>query len=1280
MEEFLDFLHQIQYKSRFKEIGLIKIHCPFIISKISGYKEIKRKIMEVIKMDIAAARPFTESLVCTQEIEDFINNWGRDTSTNVSYYMDNWIQISKWKKIIGDIPSEGVEYQRIIIDPRPLKQYLVIAPKQLFNTILSMLQTRMEEEVMNVKKELMTLYKSLDQIPNTLNVYIDQVNSAKYLEEKTHHFTDRIEQTENLASLCKEEKINIPLSVEMQVKDLSPLFIELKNLCKVSQKRIKENKGNMEKIIQSSSSMLSLKIKGFEDKYRSTYLSDKVKLNDTRTTLEELEKRASAISEIYNKVLVYNDFLTILNTDLTEETDKDKEPDESRLSIHCMEDYKRVSKLHSQTMTLWNIIHYWRIHQLECYNTPFVQLKIEKVLTVINKVNNFFDRRLVDFELINKESIQLCDIILNEMQDILAILDFSKSLRKKSIRTRHWMSIVALIQKPNFMNMTFTLIDLKNSKIQRFHTQINEILAQADSELGFEKMVEKIENEVGEMRLKLEPFEQIANTYILVDYEIIGGLIEDYIIMLEGAEENVHALYVKREIKELLDTLQIMQKVFQKWVEAQRKWLYLQPIFGNESLQDFLPKDFEQFKTTEQIYYNIMQAAYKNPRAKANLTLKMRHQIFEEIIGYLERIHKSVDEYLETKRLSFPRFFFLSNTQFLMLLSLLSSRKDVRAYLPSLFPGVQNLLLSGGIVSNTLPVPPFPEEEDPKPGYVTGGNITDLHLNSRQIEGPPEVSHVFGLISDYEELLPFQSPVEMGNRAGEVWMQEVERQMQTTIVQLINYAIASFPVQALDEWILDYPQQVILTTIHLILTHEISELFDNKIAEQEAEEEEEGNRGHRGDNQRHSNRHIKVQEEGKVDIGGSNNLGVMSVQNSILDDTDLDLAEEYRVKINKLDVEYAGQHEHVLTTEQKEEKERMLFIHNLFGNDINATFFTGVQKDSLMEQLQEKSLRGLYLRLLFWIQQISKNLLCPRENSEFSQVFRLTGSRKMIVRSIVVMLIGMRDMVTELEYKSISTHDAYDWEKHIRMNWNAEDNSCKVECGGFGLWQHNEYIGPRQRLYITPNTERYFVFISAALREKSGVLFKCIPAQEYGGIIFEEFAGICTTALQSFQCNEQLSMRVLMQILNGAALGSVWVLFEHINRLLPLILQTLNKEIQMVQQQFIIAELAADNTREEAEEDPKDPQQGAALPSVKGKSSKILSNVNTMSLSKRAFNGSGSAGWKSGNIYFLIYIYSGRTRRRENTESPSKWIANVGSRRIEDKSFESPNAYRIQNT
>jgi hypothetical protein len=50
--------------------------------------------------------------------------------------------------------------------------------------------------------------------------------------------------------------------------------------------------------------------------------------------------------------------------------------------------------------------------------------------------------------------------------------------------------------------------------------------------------------------------------------------------------------------------------------------------------------------------------------------------------------------------------------------------------------------------------------------------------------------------------------------------------------------VASFPKQSLDEWILDYPLQTILTTVHLILTHEINELFDDTQHPNQAKREE----------------------------------------------------------------------------------------------------------------------------------------------------------------------------------------------------------------------------------------------------------------------------------------------------------------------------------------------------------------------------------------------------------------------------------------------------------
>jgi len=113
---------------------------------------------------------------------------------------------------------------------------------------------------------------------------------------------------------------------------------------------------------------------------------------------------------------------------------------------------------------------------------------------------------------------------------------------------------------------------------------------------------------------------------------------------------------------------------------------------------------------------------------------------------------------------------------------------------------------------------------------------------------------------------------------------------------------------------------------------------------------------------------------------------------------------------------------------------------------------------------------------------------------------------------------------------------------------------------------------------MTPLTNKYFVFISAAFREKSAVLFKCVPSHDYAGDVYEEFSNICAVPFKGYQCNPMMTMKALMQYLNGAALASVWVFFEHIDKLDYVHLQTFNKEIQMVQQQFIIAELSQDST------------------------------------------------------------------------------------------------------
>lgn len=82
------------------------------------------------------------------------------------------------------------------------------------------------------------------------------------------------------------------------------------------------------------------------------------------------------------------------------------------------------------------------------------------------------------------------------------------------------------------------------------------------------------------------------------------------------------------------------------------------------------------------------------------------------------------------------------------------------------------------------------------------------------------------MISLNKELFLFERPVQMVDGV-EKWLVQVEKSMQETISKMLSYAVSSFPNLPLDEWILDYPQQIILSVLHLILSHEINEVLES---------------------------------------------------------------------------------------------------------------------------------------------------------------------------------------------------------------------------------------------------------------------------------------------------------------------------------------------------------------------------------------------------------------------------------------------------------------------
>ena len=78
-----------------------------------------------------------------------------------------------------------------------------------------------------------------------------------------------------------------------------------------------------------------------------------------------------------------------------------------------------------------------------------------------------------------------------------------------------------------------------------------------------------------------------------------------------------------------------------------------------------------------------------------------------------------------------------------------------------------------------------------------------------------------------------------------------------------------------------------------------------------------------------------------------------------------------------------------------------------------------------------------------------------------------------------------------IKMKVVDAND-FEWQSKFKTKWTQEDEAI-VSCGGWDMNMGYEYLGTGDRLMITPLTERYFLYIASSLREKSSVMFQCIP-------------------------------------------------------------------------------------------------------------------------------------------------------------------------------------------
>ncbi|KFP28854.1 Dynein heavy chain 17, axonemal, partial [Colius striatus] len=375
----------------------------------------------------------------------------------------------------------------------------------------------------------------------------------------------------------------------------------------------------------------------------------------------------------------------------------------------------------------------------------------------------------------------------NSVKNMMTSLRAVNELQNPAIRDRHWQELTRETEVTFTMSKDTTLADLLQLNLHKFEDEVRGIVDKAVKEAAMEKVLNALETTWATMQFEHEPHPR-TGIMLLKSDEVLIETLEDNQVQLQNLMTSKHLTFFLQKISDWQQKLSTADSIISIWFEVQRTWSHLESIFiGSEDIRSQLVEDSKRFDAIDRDFKELMADAVKTPNVikvtnKAGLLGRL-----EELQGRLAVCEKALAEYLETKRLAFPRFYFVSSADLLDILSNGNEPVEVSRHLPKLFDSLAKLN--------------FKKSPDKKPLKV------GLEMVSRD-----------------KECVPLNAECDLSGQV-EVWLNRVLESMRCTLRQLIPKALLTYEEKPREQWVFDYPAQVALTCTQIWWTTEVGIAF-----------------------------------------------------------------------------------------------------------------------------------------------------------------------------------------------------------------------------------------------------------------------------------------------------------------------------------------------------------------------------------------------------------------------------------------------------------------------
>ncbi|CAG9332270.1 unnamed protein product [Blepharisma stoltei] len=396
------------------------------------------------------------------------------------------------------------------------------------------------------------------------------------------------------------------------------------------------------------------------------------------------------------------------------------------------------------------------------------------------------------------EAINVINHLKEHLTEFQTNIPLIKAISNEAWGEDHWRRVAQIAGLPSEQldAKHETVSTLIEKGLKNFIEEIEEVSYKAQREFKLKKKLEEMKKECEGQFLEVLAYK---DTHIVKSVEDIQTLLDEQIVNIQAMKTSPYAKPIERQCKEWEYRLLHIQETLEQWMKCQTVWMNLEPIFASDDIQKRMPGEYRKFRGVDS-QWKLHMDSICNPggnQATQNTNPNLLDSVaidggtltlFKDANENLDEIQKSMHHYLETKRLSFPRFFFLSDED---LLDILSQTKDplrVQEHINKCFEAIDKVV--------------FTERQ--------------------------EVTHMISPEKETVQLID-KIDVNEGDKKGNVefWMGDIEKSMYKTIKEITKKSFNEYQKQERTQWIRNWPSMVVLGVNQLCWTAGVEDAIKN---------------------------------------------------------------------------------------------------------------------------------------------------------------------------------------------------------------------------------------------------------------------------------------------------------------------------------------------------------------------------------------------------------------------------------------------------------------------